>query len=157
MTYVQKPVRVLTTPFGAVRAIFTTGKHVHISTEDDAPLMLRGKPYRVSLGLVADDGVTWTTGDRTFYISVTRQDVYGKEAPPSHRAMIIGACIAAVSTFIGDGGADVLREAEYVDANNDVDRLQAKIDEMNVEIRALQVDLSHARARMRRNEARTNA
>jgi hypothetical protein len=141
MTYIQYPVfKKIPTKFGPVNLAFTQGSHVHVADSrhgdysgETEPFTYRGKPYYLSVHLFAD--VQWGEKDPSAF-EISRADAYGKYVAPTYRTAIVAELTRVVTEFIGEN-PDVLREAEYADANNVAGHLSDKIDEMEQKLEIL--------------------
>lgn len=143
------------TALGSVNLAFTDGSHVHVSTDahinDDVPTVrYRGTDYLVSVHLYAEHGWGPNPDPSMAYQVHLKRRPQWDDASRTARAAIVEVLSSAVRQYVADH-PDVLRQAEYADANNDADRTEGKITELAAELKTLRTELRKQRARQARN------
>jgi hypothetical protein len=152
MAYIQYPrIADVPTPFGNVNLAFTSGDHVHVSTDahvnDNRPtITLRGVDYLISLHLYRASGWTTTPPKGDSWSTVQRRDNWTPATPPN-KVKITEAIEAVVQAYAAEH-PEVLRAATYADANNRADDLEKEAGELREKLHRVSLELRAARRRM---------
>lgn len=130
---------------GPVRIAFTGATHAHVSTDgsDAGAVVVRGKKYNVSLHVVKHyPDSTWHEhpDNRAHNVSPRGVMDHWAAAAPTIRAAIVAAVLDEVTKA---ATGEVLRQAVYANASQNLDRLvperaklAAKLAELDAEIAA---------------------
>lgn len=146
--WIKYPEIMLSTSVGEVRAAFTNGSHVAV---DPKSVTYKGVEYVGMMHLYADgDSGPWTPREKTG--DYLRRASDWKDAPRTYAAAIRAAMVDAVRAYVAEH-PEVLRDAEYADANNALSRLEderaeaaEKLAEVDAEIAAVEARLSRVSA-----------
>jgi hypothetical protein len=130
--------------YGPVDMAFTDGSHVSVRSTE---ITYRGKGYTCNVGLYADR--EWQPNP-AHYASVHRAGSI-ESAPPTYHAAIIDAIVTAVREYVA-ANPDVLRAAEFADANNEADHLDDEVARLSADLDKLRAEAATSRARAERNK-----
>jgi len=132
------------TQFGPLELVITSGSHVYVRNYGDEPFTVRGKEYRVSVGVTVPayeltegrSGIN-KRGDFSTYPVVA----------PTILAAIQVACTEAVRKYC-TAHPDVLGRAEYEDARDDHARARSEVTALEEQLTAKRAEMDAHRVRM---------
>lgn len=142
------------TEYGSVQLAFTEAGHVCVTDQDS--FTYRGTAYRIRVHLYANSyaNSSWGTRDASVSYNTITKVSGGADAPRTYRSAIINALTETVRAFVAEN-PDILRLAEYTDAEREVRRAMAEAAELAAKLDAVNAELAAARKRMDDNRPAT--